>query len=116
MTTRDADVVKHILKYCNEIEHTMTTMGDYDCFSTNSIYQNAIALCVLQIGELTTHLTEDFRTAYTKVPWNQIKALRNIVAHDYGKIDVEILWETLENDVPVLKNYCCEILDNCQDA
>ena len=42
--------------------------------------------------------------------WNQIKAMRNIVAHNYGSIDAEILWETIENDVPQLKAYCLDIL------
>ena len=109
---RDKDVLKHIVKYCEEIEHTTRVMGNnFADFDHNSIYQNAIALCILQIGELTTHFTEEFKQSYKKIKWNQIKALRNIVAHDYGKIDTEILWETLQGDIPVLKEYCEQILD-----
>lgn len=109
---RDSDVLKHIVKYCEEIEHTMRVMGnDFVDFDNNSIYQNAIALCILQIGELTTHLTTGFKQQYTKIQWNQIKAMRNIVAHDYGRIDTETLWETLQEDIPVLKEYCEKILD-----
>ncbi len=44
------------------------------------------------------------------MPWNQIKALRNMVAHNYGKIDKEILWETISNDIPQLQEYCEEIV------
>lgn len=44
------------------------------------------------------------------MPWNQIKALRNMVAHNYGKIDIEILWETISNDIPQLQEYCEEIV------
>ena len=40
------------------------------------------------------------------MPWNQIKALRNVVAHNYGKIDKETLWETISNDIPRLQGYC----------
>ena len=94
--SRNIDILMHIRDYCAEINHTMDTFGrDYDIFVSNSIYQNAVALCVLQIGELTTHFTDEFKSAYNKVPWNQIKALRNVVAHNYGKIDKETLWETL---------------------
>ena len=108
---RDAEILRHILSYCEEIEYTMNTFGKrYDIFVANSIYQNAVALCVLQIGELTIHFTENFKNTYVKVPWNQIKALRNVVAHNYGKIDKETLWETLEQDIPILKEYCIEIL------
>ena len=89
----------------------MNTFGrEYEVFASNSIYQNAVALCVLQIGELTTHFTDEFRSTYNRIPWNQIKALRNVVAHNYGKIDKETLWETLVQDIPELKNYCCQIM------
>ena len=44
------------------------------------------------------------------MPWNQIKALRNVVAHNYGKIDKETLWETLLGDIPELNDYCCQII------
>ncbi len=83
--------------------------NDYETFSKDSVYQNAVALCVLQIGELTTHFTEEFKNTYNEMPWNQIKALRNVVAHNYGKIDKETLWETILNDIPQLQDYCGRI-------
>jgi uncharacterized protein with HEPN domain len=79
-------------------------------FKQDSVYKNATALCVLQIGELTTHLTNDFKQSYTGIPWTQIKALRNVVAHNYGKIDDESLWETITSDIPKLKDYCSSII------
>lgn len=108
---RNVDILLHIVDYCNEINSTIKRFGnDYGTFSKDSVYQNAVALCVLQIGELTTHFTEDFKNTYNKMPWNQIKALRNVVAHNYGKIDKEILWETILNDIPQLQEYCEEIV------
>lgn len=38
------------------------------------------------------HFTEGFKNTYNGMPWNQIKAWRNVIAHNYGKIDKEILW------------------------
>ncbi|MGN0430842.1 MAG: DUF86 domain-containing protein [Lachnospiraceae bacterium] len=108
---RNADILRHIRNYCEEINHTIDTFGrDYEIFVGNSIYQNAVALCVLQIGELTTHFTDDFKNTYNKIPWNQIKALRNVVAHNYGGIDKETLWETLNQDIPELQEYCEQIM------
>ena len=107
---RNMEVLKHMIQYCDEIEHTISRFGEeYRIFAEDSVYQNAVALCVLQIGELTTHFTDDFKTVYHGVPWNQIKALRNVVAHNYGKIDKEILWETITMDIPALKAYCTRI-------
>ncbi|RJQ39265.1 MAG: DUF86 domain-containing protein [Nitrospiraceae bacterium] len=104
-------MLRHIISYCNDIQEAVQRFGeDYAVFKQDSVYKNATALCVLQIGELTTHLTEDFKQTYTGIPWTQIKALRNLIAHNYGKIDDESLWETITNDIPKLKDYCSTII------
>ncbi|KJS86924.1 MAG: hypothetical protein JM58_06030 [Peptococcaceae bacterium BICA1-8] len=108
---RNADVLRRIISYCNDISETIQRFGeDYSVFTRDSVYKNATALCVLQIGELTTHLTNDFKETYSRIPWTQIKALRNVVAHNYGKIDDESLWETIISDIPKLKEYCSSII------
>ncbi|WP_255575678.1 HepT-like ribonuclease domain-containing protein [Caproiciproducens faecalis] len=110
--SRNADILKHIISYCDQIEDTVQRFGkEYDIFEGDPVYKNATALCVLQIGELTKHLTDDFKQSYNQVPWVQIKALRNIVAHNYGKIDSQSLWETITEDIPLLKAYCSKIID-----
>ena len=40
------------------------------------------------------------------MPWREIKTMRNIAAHNYGEIDIDILWETATCDIPDLKEYC----------
>ena len=69
-------------------------------------------MCILQIGELVERLSEDFRTQHHDIPWNKIKAMRNIVAHRYGTVDAETTWKVITEDVPELKRYC-ESLRNC---
>ena len=108
---RDLDVLRQIIFYCDEIEKTISRFGDdYDIYKNDSVYVHATALCVLQIGELTTRLSDHIKNNYSGMPWVQIKALRNLVAHQYGKIDDESLWETITDDIPKLKNYCSFIL------
>lgn len=108
---RDRSILEHIISYCEQIEATIDRFGDsYDVFSDDPIYRNAAALCILQIGELVGKLTEDFRAAHPGVPWRQIKAMRNIVAHSYGTIDPEVTWEVMTEDIPALKSYCHNIL------
>ena len=46
------------------------------------------------------------------MPWREIKAMRNIAAHNYGEIDIDILWETAIGDIPNLKVYCEKIINN----
>ena len=108
---RDINVLRHIVTYCDDIASTIRRFGlDYKTFNDDTVYKNAVALCVLQIGELTTKLTLEFKESYIGIPWNQIKALRNVVAHQYGKIDEESLWETVNQDIPRLRKYCTDII------
>ena len=109
---RDLQILRHIVSYCDQIGQTIEYFGkEYTVFQENSIYRNAVALCILQIGELVGKLTEDFRGQHTAIPWRQIKAMRNIVAHSYGSVDSEITWEIVCGNIPELKEYCLSILD-----
>ena len=67
-------------------------------------------MCVVQIGELASLLSEDVRRANPSVPWRVIKDTRNYYVHDYGSIDIEAVWDTLNRDLPELKSNCQKIL------
>ena len=112
---RDLRVLEHMLTYCGQIEQTMQRFSASEaCFSQDIVYQNAIALCLLQIGELVGSLSEEYRAAHREMPWRQIKALRNIIAHHYGVVDAETIWEVIQNDIPELKAYCQRALEEAQ--
>lgn len=102
------DLLNHIVAYCVQINEANSQFdSSYELFCNNSVYRNAVAMCLLQIGELAKHLTNDFcNSTSDEIPWKQIRGLRNIVAHEYGNIDEESLWETVTEDVPVLLNFC----------
>ena len=112
---RNISILEHIIAYCDQIEETIRRFGnDYNVFSTDAIYRNAAALCVLQIGELAGKLTDEFRTAHPGAPWRQIRGMRNIVAHSYGTVDPEVTWEILTEDIPKLKAYCHQIITEAE--
>lgn len=109
---RDVSILNHIISYCDQIDETVARFGnDGKIFSQDPIYRNAAALCILQIGELVGKLSDEFREQYPLVPWRQIKALRNIVAHSYGTVDPEVTWEIITDDIPALRTYCQQILN-----
>ena len=108
---RDIYIIKKIIKYCIEASDTISRFGDsIDILKADSIYKNASAMCILQIGELVNHLSEDFVNKYNNMPWKQIKGMRNIAAHGYEDFDVDILWQTLKEDLPSLHKYCDKII------
>lgn len=109
---RNLSALKRILEYCSRIRETAQFFGDdYDKFKDNNIYKDAVALCILQIGELSGVLTDEFKERYNEMPWKQIKALRDIVTHRYGTVDSSLIWDIIKGDVPELEEYCKKILD-----
>ena len=113
---RNISVLEHIVSYCRQIEQTVERFGnDAAIFQNDPIYRNAAALCILQIGELVGRLTDDFKEQHPAIPWRQIKAMRNIVAHSYGTVDPETTWEIITDDIPTLKEYCEAIIASQQE-
>lgn len=108
MAKRDKSVLEHIKNYCEEIGSFIERFGDdYKIFIGDRAYFNAVAMCILQIGELSNSLSEEFRDETSgKIPWVNIKGMRNIVAHNYGSLDEKLVWETATNDIPELLEFC----------
>lgn len=108
MLLRDEQRLEKIEEYCQDIRTTVSRFGsDLDSFRQDPVYQRAVAFCILQIGELVGGLSQDFRAAtQDQIPWAQIKNMRNIVAHDYGSIDLETVWDTALNSIPRLQDFC----------
>ena len=110
---RDRDIVEHILRYCNQVETAHQDFGrSKDRFVESTTYQNAISMCILQIGELVGRLTDDFKTANADIPWHKIRGMRNYVAHEYGSIDFEIVWFASTKSIPELQAFCESFLAN----
>jgi uncharacterized protein with HEPN domain len=110
---RDKNILERIIKYCDEINLAITRFGDsLETLTADVIYKHAVSMCVLQIGELTTHLSKEFLAANTKIPWTSIRKMRNIAAHHYGKFSIQKLHETITEDIPELREYCQKLLDN----
>lgn len=112
MMSPDLQRIQHIRDYCDEIRKTIQRYGaDFAVFDQDADYQRSISFCILQIGELSGGLSEEYRKATSsRVQWGPMKGMRNLVAHSYGSMNREIIWETAVNDIPTLKQFCEEQL------
>ena len=109
---RDIDIIKKMAEYCNEISETVEFFGDsFELLSSNKIYKNAVAMCILQIGELAGHLSDDFKAIHSEMPWQDMKSMRNVAAHGYGKLDLEMLWGTITTNIPGLWEFCARVVE-----
>ena len=101
--------VGHILESIQDIEMYMqgVTRGE---FLANSEKQSAVTWKLVVIGESAANIPDEFRAEYPAVPWVKIKAARNILVHEYFRIDREEVWKIVERDLPILKKLLQQVL------
>ena len=110
MLPRDERILEHILDYCESIEQCVARFGnDFESFRTDKAYHDLICFYLLQIGELSGQLSVQLRAdSADRMEWGQMKGMRNIVAHHYGTIRLDMVWNTVQIDIPPLKAFCEE--------
>jgi len=63
------------------------------------------------IGEAAKHVPPEIRTRHPDVEWPKIASLRDVVVHEYFGLDEDILWDVVQNRVPILLDRVLHILD-----
>ncbi|KAF0220685.1 MAG: hypothetical protein FD174_1009 [Geobacteraceae bacterium] len=74
----------------------------YEAFSTERMRYSAVIREFEIIGEAIGKLPENLKDEYPLVPWQDIKDFRNLLIHEYFGVDLEIVWNVVENDLPKL--------------
>lgn len=54
------------------------------------------------IGEAARKISQETKNAHPDIPWKDITGMRNRLIHEYFRIDIEKVWDTVRNDIPVL--------------
>ena len=103
MSERDAEL------YIDDIRSAIDRIIEYTAGHTLKSFRDdyktidAVIRNLEIIGEAATHLHEDERGRYAQVPWHLMVSLRNKVIHEYFGIDMAILWQTVQEDLPKLR-------------
>lgn len=107
MDSRDISILKHMLRYCNEIENTINRFGNnLEMFKNDNDYKDSLSMKIFQIGELANHLTDEYlEETKNRINWNAIRGMRNRFAHGYGKMDLTKIFYTGIEDIPIIKNF-----------
>ena len=99
---RDKDRLEHILEAIGNVE-TYTEGFDLEMLSSDKLRLHACVYNVQIIGEAIYKLTHEFKDSHPETPWRMIEKMRHILVHDYYQINLDILWQVIEDDLPVLK-------------
>lgn len=103
----DSIFVEHIIESIDAIENFSKNLTFEKLFK-DRLRKSAIVRELEMIGEASKNISSKFKEKNNKIPWKQIIGTRNLIAHKYFGIDVEILWEIIQKDLPKLKK---QILD-----
>lgn len=102
--------LRDILAACDNI---LDFVGDmkYESFAGDKKTISAVLRELSVIGEAARKVTDDFRENHSDIPWEKIFGMRNKLIHDYMGVQLPIVWQTVQDDIPLLKNLVSLSLD-----
>jgi len=74
----------------------------YEGFCADRMMHSAVERRLEILGEAAGRVSEEFQLSHPEIPWKEIKAIRVVLAHRYGDINLHELWQTLQRDLPDL--------------
>ena len=75
---------------------------DYKSFAKDDKTVYAVIRAVEIIGEAAANIPGEVRSKYPNVPWREVRGMRNKLVHHYFGINVEVVWQTIHEDLPML--------------
>ncbi|AGF53445.1 slr5018 (plasmid) [Synechocystis sp. PCC 6803] len=85
-----------------------------DELSANEEKQSAILYQIIVIGEATKRLSAEIRSINPHIPWKDIAGMRDILAHQYDRINLNTLWDVVQKDVPELEALIAPLVSNAK--
>ncbi|MCR4898321.1 MAG: DUF86 domain-containing protein [Acholeplasmatales bacterium] len=103
----------YIEKIIKDIEFCIYHLKDsaIEEFNEDEVLSSAISFKFVQISENAKKIPESICSIYPDIPWFKISGLRNRIVHDYGSIQLDIIYNTVKNDLPNLLNSLNKVLN-----
>ena len=93
-----------ILEYCRDCHSR-------EEFEANSMRVEATVFNLMQLGELAKQsLDDEIKKEITTIPWQQIYGMRNRIVHGYSGVNMQIVWDTVSADIPMLHEELKQVL------
>jgi uncharacterized protein with HEPN domain len=109
MSKRDPLVLLEDIMLAIEKIGRYTSQLNHAAFLTDELVIDGVARNLEIIGEAARQVPEEFKRVHKNIPWTQIAGLRNRIVHDYFGLDLEIIWEIIQHDLPELKKQVRQI-------
>jgi uncharacterized protein with HEPN domain len=98
----DLSYLEHILLSITKIKEYTKDLYKTD-FDSNELVQDAVIRNIEIIGEATKKISKELKSKYKEIPWREMSGMRDKLIHDYMGIDVDVVWKTLTDDIPLIE-------------
>ncbi len=103
MSSKDVAVLKKILQNIESIMKYCADCRSLEDFSSDTMRLEATVFNLMQIGELAKgSLSDETKAQIKTIPWQQIYGMRNRIVHGYSGVNMQIVWDTVSFDIPML--------------
>ena len=80
------------------IEHTKNFTQEE--LKDNEVLVDSIMFRLIQVAENSDKLADEFKKLYSAIQWRAMKGMRNKIVHEYGNVDLTVIYDTVKNDIP----------------
>ncbi len=77
---------------------------------SNELLIDSIMFRIIQIAENNGKLSDEFKKQHTNVPWTAIKGMRNRIVHNYGVVDMTVIYDTIATDIPKMREILADLI------
>ena len=106
---QDKSYLLDIAKLCRTILRLTDDMTETDFYSDERT-QLAVLYEITIIGEVVKRLSPDFRQSHPDIQWRQIAGMRDRLVHDYDEVNLNLVWQVIENFISELLDYITPLL------
>jgi uncharacterized protein with HEPN domain len=110
--SRSAEILLRDILQASDLLAQYTFGLTLEEFTENTEKQDAVARRLEIIGEAVKGLPRDLRDRYPEVPWRDIAGARDVLVHEYFRIDLDLAWEMVKEDIPDLAEKIRRILED----
>lgn len=103
MTRREGDRLRDIKDAIAAIREHLAGAGQDPAQEDNAVLHDALLFQFVVIGEAVKHLAPETRESTPEIPWANIAGLRDLIAHEYFRIDIDRVLEIVNHDLPPLE-------------
>lgn len=112
MAKNKIDDIERIQTMINNIdfcyEHSKKITG-VD-FQSDTAIQYALCMALQIICENANHITEETKSLAANIPWKDMLKTRNVISHEYGVVNLSMVFSTIKNDLPTLKEELLKLI------